>query len=410
MTWVNQSDKNEIIHICMVYRFTALALSTAVYLSTFPDGGSEGQIKVVLGMVTASILGAYLYLKCFYNDNQFGVNLTLSLEIVAYGLFIVLSGGFSSPYLWYFVSCLTIVMATRRWKTATLFSIIWGIACAWIGRDFGSLQSNATYMNLNMAIGFLTAVGGFYALIAYMRKLHQNREILRALNISLEEVAKDCIISEEQNRIANEIHDTVLQKLFAIACNLYLLSEKQNMLSKEAKEELRYIGTTVESTMRELREAIYGLRWNVDGNDVFLSKLTTYLDELEQLSGAVIKLEVDGETQFMTVHQKTALYRIICEAANNSIRHGHATEVKIQMQLDDASINATIQDNGQGMPQTQLPKHGQGLKNMHRLVNLLRGELSIDSEIEKGTAIRFSVPRDFLDPKGGVYIDDSYFG
>ena len=69
-----------------------------------------------------------------------------------------------------------------------------------------------------------------------------------------EEVNERLLISEEQNRIANEIHDSVLQRLFSMSCGIFSLIKKLNKYSLEEMErELNYIRETTDKVMKDLR-------------------------------------------------------------------------------------------------------------------------------------------------------------
>jgi signal transduction histidine kinase len=208
-------------------------------------------------------------------------------------------------------------------------------------------------------------------------------------------LVESCIINVEKNRIADEIHDTVIQKLFAIACSLRLMVMKQDgaLTADDSLAELKSIELAVESTMRELREAIYGSRWDSGEENDFAEKLELYIDEIKRLKAADINLDIDSDTKYITVSQKAALYRIICEAANNAIRHGNAEIINIRVCLEERALRAEISDNGRGFDRRVSKTEGNGLVNMCRMINLLKGQLSIDSQIGKGTSVKCLLPR-----------------
>lgn len=216
--------------------------------------------------------------------------------------------------------------------------------------------------------------------------------------IDLEEIGGGLIASEEQNRIANEIHDTVLQKLFAISCNVFILENQCEALStKQMQDQLRQIKVSIDGTMKELREAIYGLSWEKQGSDTFKTKLNDYIKELRQLHGIAIELSIEGDTQNVSVNQKTALYRVICEAINNGIRHGKADNIQVVMKIEDTATFARIKDNGIGFENDKhkvRTKGGLGLRNMYKIIGLLRGTLEIRTKEGKGTTVELTLPRE----------------
>lgn len=541
----NKRNTEGILHICILYRNISLVASTLVYL--FFSSGPLTLLRagVAAGMIISSSIGTYLYKRILPDYANTWILVAMCVEIVAYGLFLFLSGGFASPYLWYFVSALTIMMATqwhgRRYRLVALLSVIWCLACAYFGRH-QDLPDDLSYAHINTAIGFLIVAAGFYILFAYAWRLNQNKQELAQLNETLQQetkrseqalrhtidlydtfqlfgitdpshvmaemaklvcrvmAAESCllvktnslqqieitgshdltpqqeaalleqfagleslsfpdqwpaaitvahseyailhirnlsgvagallmplqaedkpaeqkrfylrligiilhnldlqdtveagIISGEQNRIANEIHDTVIQKLFAIACNVRLLMEQQATApSPEITSELQQILKGVESTMKELREAIYSIRWESGGREGFTEKLGRYMEEVQALTGAKVQLSFAEDTHSLNNNQKTVLYRIVCEAVNNAIRHGKAGEIHVSLGIDGDEWVAEINDNGTGFDKSRVAPTGQGLKNMRWMAGRLMGRLLIDSKPGSGTVLRCHLPQ-----------------
>ena len=213
-------------------------------------------------------------------------------------------------------------------------------------------------------------------------------------SLDLYDVAKAYVAQEERARIADEIHDTTLQRLFAIACSLSLLGETQhNLPADENRTQILQIADAVTSTMRELREMIYGRHLVPDRQELFTDKLTRYIDEMKSLSGISINLTMGGDAQPSEEYQKAVLYRIVCEAISNAIHHGKATEVNIRIMCKDNCWFTEISDNGEGFDQHMIDPEGHGLKNMYKMANLLQGQLFIESEINKGTIVKCLLPK-----------------
>lgn len=103
---------------------------------------------------------------------------------------------------------------------------------------------------------------------------------------------------------------------------------------------------------------------------------------------------MDDGVDYLTSAQKIALYRISCEAVNNAIRHGGAKTINIDLRMDDERIELKIQDDGAGFIETKGEFYeGNGLKNMRNIAALLKGSLSMNSDLGKGMKIELSLPR-----------------
>jgi signal transduction histidine kinase len=214
--------------------------------------------------------------------------------------------------------------------------------------------------------------------------------------LEFDDMEEQLLISEEQNRIANEIHDIVLQKLFAISCRLYVLSSSDKKYSiDDVREELSGIKKSIDITMKDLREAIYGLSWEKQGEDTFKNKLLRYTEEIRQLQGIEAYTIIEGDTQKIRPNQKHGMYRMICEAMNNAVRHGNAKHISVQIIIEDSLTKIRIFDDGKGFDYDeyiQREEKGLGLNNIYRIIELLNGHIEINTKISGGTEITMTIP------------------
>lgn len=200
---------------------------------------------------------------------------------------------------------------------------------------------------------------------------------------------------EEQNRIANEIHDTVIQKLFGITCNLAVLESKVKMSIEKGEiiESIQMLKKSVESTMAELRESIYGKRFK-DNINTFIHAVYAYMEELERLNDVKINLNLDEEADYITISQKIALYRVACEAVNNAIKHGKSKSINIELKMQSDTVELLIEDDGTGFSREDKDfSEGNGLRNMRSIAVLLKGYLSVVYDETKGVIVKLSLPR-----------------
>jgi signal transduction histidine kinase len=249
--------------------------------------------------------------------------------------------------------------------------------------------------------------------IIYKNNVYQLQFISELLSLSferlsLEGVNERLLISEEQNRIANEIHDTVLQKLFSMSCSIFATIKRLNSYSKqEIEEELNLIRNTTDSVMKELREKIYGLSWKKSGTNSFTVDIRNFIDEIIRLNNVNIPFSILGNVEILTTNQKKALYRMICEGLSNAVRHGKAKNVDITLNVDGETTRLSIIDDGIGFEIEDVmssESKGLGLENLHQLTESLNGEIEIVSELSVGTTINITLPNNLEVLKGAVAI------
>lgn len=212
----------------------------------------------------------------------------------------------------------------------------------------------------------------------------------------LEKVNDKLIITEEQNRIANEIHDSVLQRLFSTSFGIYGLMKKLNKSNiQDADADLNLIRGSIDQAMKELRSAIYGLSWKKNGSDNFIVGLMNYINEIKKMNHTDINLNIIGESEFIPSITKKAIYRIICEGIGNAVRHGKASHIEITLNIKADAIQLRIVDDGEGFDFDAAYKNKQGgigINNIHSLVSSIKGNVNYESMIGKGTIIKIVIP------------------
>ncbi|MFZ5352008.1 MAG: histidine kinase [Bacillota bacterium] len=214
--------------------------------------------------------------------------------------------------------------------------------------------------------------------------------------LETERMNERLIITEEQNRIANEIHDSVLQRLFSTSFGIYTLDKRLNKLdASDISAELQTIRASVDNTMKELRAAIYGLSWKKDGMDNFVVDTINYINEIRKLNNVDISFKMSGNNEMLMIQQKKAIYRIICESIGNAVRHGKAKNIDVLLQISYDSIQLKVVDNGIGFDVNHIitaNQGGVGIKNIRFLASSLGGKASITSNAGSGTGVCVTIP------------------
>ncbi|MGI6307996.1 MAG: sensor histidine kinase [Dethiobacteria bacterium] len=213
--------------------------------------------------------------------------------------------------------------------------------------------------------------------------------------IEVETVNYELAIADEQNRIADDIHDSVAQRLFAMSCMSYDTIKKwERIADNQKKEQMTLIMETVQSSLKDLRSTIYNLSHKKQQIELFKESLSSYLLDMERLSGTKIHLDLDGAEDHLSTGAKKALYRIIIESTGNAIRHGKCQNVWVKLNSGDTNTFLTIKDDGLGfdLAEAEMEKQGMGLYNIKSLVRIFNGSIDITSDQERGTIIEAIFP------------------
>ena len=214
--------------------------------------------------------------------------------------------------------------------------------------------------------------------------------------IYLDQIIEQTVIIEEQNRIANEIHDSVSQRLFGIVYSLHGLQAKSRSLSKEQlNEEYQFLSQSANLTIKELRSAIFRLSSIKKGEKPFLVRLRTYLDDFAKLNDIRIEYQITGSETGIPAELKQGIYRIISEACGNAVRHGECHVIHVKLDFLGEKTVLVIQDDGIGVNshENKVRKvKGIGLYNMQNIVRSFDGTFSITERHQGGTEVIVDIP------------------
>lgn len=207
------------------------------------------------------------------------------------------------------------------------------------------------------------------------------------------------IITNEQNRIADEMHDSVSQSLFGIVYATHSLKETwKKMTDSELEEQIELIHDSATKVAKELRITIYSLSSKKSGGPTWLGMVRSHLQSLSRLNDVDIELKITGDDFSLPYTYHKALYRIISEATGNAIRHGAASRVDVELSLKPNWIRLLISDDGVGFDtdllwiESEDSASGLGMKNMQYLTQSLGGDFQLSSNENMGTRILISIP------------------
>jgi signal transduction histidine kinase len=249
--------------------------------------------------------------------------------------------------------------------------------------------------------------------IVYQNNIYQLQFLSELISIAferlnLEEVNERLLITEEQNRIANEIHDSVLQRLFSMSCGIFAIIKKlSSYTTNEIEEELNTIRSTTDTVMKELREKIYGLSWKKSGSNSFNLDIKRYIEDIRKLNNVNIPFTILGNVENLSTNQKKAIYRMICEGLSNAVRHGKSENIEVILNIGREESQLLINDDGVGFNVDEVMEDtskGLGLQNLYQLTESLHGIIHIHSELECGSTIQVTLPNNLELVKGGAAI------
>jgi signal transduction histidine kinase len=196
---------------------------------------------------------------------------------------------------------------------------------------------------------------------------------------------------KERHRIAEDLHDGVLGKIFGTRLGLGFLTIKGD---EETVEKHKVYVDELQNIEKEIRNISHELKNEIlNSKEDFSKIIEEMILQKSELGKFKYKFSVDSEVYWdeMEDSVKINLYRIIQEALQNVIKYAEASLVKINIAIENKNLNLVVEDNGKGFKVNDKRK-GIGLKNMQSRAAKLEGTFTVKSSLNKGTSIFVSCP------------------
>ena len=207
-------------------------------------------------------------------------------------------------------------------------------------------------------------------------------------------VRRENVRLEERTRIAQELHDTLLQTFLSASMQLTVAADLLRQ-DQEVEPRLRRILQIINDGLREGREAIQDLRSPDSSASDLVQALSRVQREVAVKSDVVFHVKVAGRQQPLQPSIRHEIYRIAREALVNAFCHSRATCVEFELEYTDRDLRIFVRDNGCGIdPQVlQEGRNGHwGLPGMRERAARIGGLLNISSSAAAGTEVHISIP------------------
>jgi signal transduction histidine kinase len=206
------------------------------------------------------------------------------------------------------------------------------------------------------------------------------------------EQAKLLVATEERNRLARELHDSVAQTLYSIslfidATRLALKTNKTTVVESHLEE----LSQLSREAMSDMRLLIFELRPPILEKSGLAAALQSRLESVEAKAGFETSFETNGSIRLSSA-QESEFYRIAQEALNNVIKHAQADRVAVRLIGEPGFVRMTIEDDGVGFdPASAEHGGGQGFRNMHERAANIGARCLFESVPGQGTKIMIEV-------------------
>ncbi|MGC9397487.1 MAG: PocR ligand-binding domain-containing protein [Anaerolineae bacterium] len=241
----------------------------------------------------------------------------------------------------------------------------------------------------------LNKPGGFVKDDIRIVSLFANQAAINIEHARLNQQAGQLAVLEERQRLARELHDSVVQSLYSMAlyadaAGLALESGKQDVTVSHLQE----LRETARNAMYDMRLLIFELHPPALEQEGLVTALRIRLAAVEARAGVHAELEVEGERR-LPIAIEQELYRIAQEALNNMMKHARAQHVMLRVRFDDKTVFLQIHDDGAGFDLRSIENGGgMGLHSFAARAAKIGGQVTVDSEPGQGTTVTVHVAID----------------
>jgi signal transduction histidine kinase len=195
-------------------------------------------------------------------------------------------------------------------------------------------------------------------------------------------------ILTERERMAQDLHDSTIQSLFAIGLSLERCQRLVSATHTDVAAQLSTAVASLRAVIRDLRGYILGLESPISDGRAFEAALASMVQDMNNSSQVHCLLHLNPDAaERLTPEQAAQLLAIATEATSNSLRHASAQTISLTLQLHDGAIRLIVEDDGAGFDAATDHRQGHGLTNMQKRARSLGGRFDLKSAPGRGTRI-----------------------
>jgi signal transduction histidine kinase len=380
-------------------RTLLLFLVVIGYLVTFIGGvRSSVQYSIARLVIGISLGAVYLVVGMFDVElfRRFSLRVATALYFSIQLILVLAIGLVLGPGGTWLIGMPLSAVAVERLSPRLRWFVYTGILAAIIL----PIVYHSTLDTALMNVLFISPAIFFVALISQIRLNEQHaREkaegLARQLEIANRQLAEyasqaeELAATQERNRLAREIHDTLGHYLTIV--NVQIEAAKVTCQSDplRALDALNKAQELARKGLMNVRESVAALRVSPVENRPLEESLAELIEET-QASGVTTKFKIIGTPQDVESKSALALYRVVQEGLTNVRKHANASHADIELDFSHADeIRLTLRDDGAGAADTS---GGFGLIGLRERVHLLDGEFKVESQPGHGFAIEVTLP------------------
>ena len=198
------------------------------------------------------------------------------------------------------------------------------------------------------------------------------------------------MVMEDRERIAKELHDGVIQSLFAVGMGMQATAQLAR--DPAIEERVESAVAEIDRVIRDLRNYIFGLRPGILADQELDQALRQTVKEFEEKTGTLAIADIDPKVATALGPKAPDVLQLAREALSNVGRHAGAATCRVSLVRDEGMALLEIDDDGDGFDPAKRKASGQGLRNLEERAVQLGGAFEIQSIPSEGTTVKIRIP------------------
>ncbi|WP_159591796.1 sensor histidine kinase [Streptococcus halichoeri] len=363
-----------------IFWFTILSFSLLLVVMQLRNQLARSNAKhheVLLGLEILLLLLTFIWLQSTYN----GLILLVFLDI-----FYSYTDFYRLNKKRYWLLFLTLTFGTLLLSNSDILALVVRVASLDAYLDFFPANIRLTTLfiknllvSLNMVIFIISLVTYIMYSVDENHKIEEELSMVAQVNQELNSyvaISEKIVADRERKRIAREIHDSLGHALTGISAGIDAVMVLVDLDPGRAKEQLKNISGVVREGIRDVRRSLEKLRPGALEGNTLKAALEKMIKDYQQLAKLDIVLDYGWGAIDIDMTKEDIIFRIVQESITNSLRHGHAHRIHIQLSKSDCYY-LRIQDDGVGCLQLH---YGYGLTQMCERLAIIGGKAEFSSE------------------------------
>jgi PAS domain S-box-containing protein len=251
------------------------------------------------------------------------------------------------------------------------------------GGTLSMIRRDGTSLPVEIALAPVM-VEGELLVVAAVRDVTERLELERQARTTSELLA----LADERDRIARDLHDTVLQRLFGLGLELQAAAMRAE---PAVSDRLESAVDEIDRIIRDIRTTVFTLG-AARRHGSLGQELSDVIAQAKRVLGFSPALRIDGPVESLVADDiRVELIASLREALGNVARHAHAREALVVLRCDD-HVELRVADDGVGLPDGFQPGVGNGLRNLAARAARLGGTCAIENRPVGGAVLTWRVP------------------